>query len=66
MDNSCYFRKIYFLQVTSLDPKFYKLVFFWDVNSTPNYIEKLNLTGIVIITLWYYGALLQVYEMFAG
>jgi hypothetical protein len=34
-----------------LRPKFYKPIFFWDVKSAPNYIEKLILTGIATITL---------------
>jgi hypothetical protein len=51
IDNSYYFRKIYFFQITSLYPKFYEPIFFWDVKSAPNYIETLNLTGIATTTL---------------
>jgi hypothetical protein len=32
------------LQVTSLYPKFYKPIFFWDVKPAPNYTEMLILT----------------------
>jgi hypothetical protein len=51
ISNSYYFRKIYFLQVTSLHPKFYMPIFLWDVESSPNYTEKLIFAGIGTITL---------------
>jgi hypothetical protein len=51
IDNAYYFRKIYFLQITSLDPKFYKPIFFWNIKSAPNYTKKLILIGIATITL---------------
>ena len=38
--------------MTSLHPEFYKLVCFWNVKSTSNYIEKLILMGIATTTLW--------------
>ena len=41
ISNAYYFRKIYFLQVTSLHPKFYMPIFLWDVESSSNYTEKL-------------------------
>jgi hypothetical protein len=40
------------MQVTSLHPKFYKCIFFWNVKSTSNYSEKLKLAGIHTVTLW--------------
>jgi hypothetical protein len=51
ISNSYYFRKIYFLRVTSLHPKFYMPIFLWDVESSPNYTEKLIFAGIGTITL---------------
>ena len=51
IDNSYYFRKIYFFWITSLDPKFYKPIYFQDVESIPNCTEKLKLMGIATITL---------------
>jgi hypothetical protein len=51
ISNSYYFRKIYFLRVTSLNPKFYMPIFLWDVESSPNYTEKLIFAGIGTITL---------------
>jgi hypothetical protein len=51
ISNSYYFRKIYFLLVTSLHPKFYTPIFLWDVESSPNYTEKLKLTEIAATTL---------------
>jgi hypothetical protein len=36
-----------------LHPKFYKPIFLWDVKAVPNYTEKLVLTGIDTITLYY-------------
>jgi hypothetical protein len=50
ISNSSYFRKIY-LRVTSLHPKFYMPIFLWDVESSPNYTEKLIFAGIGTITL---------------
>jgi hypothetical protein len=50
ISNSYYFRKIYFLQVTSLHTKFYMPIFLWDVESSPNYTEKLIFAGIGTIT----------------
>jgi hypothetical protein len=41
-----------YLQVTSLHPKFYKPIFFGDVKSSPNYTERLILTGIATTTLY--------------
>jgi hypothetical protein len=38
-----YFRKIYFLEITSLYPKFYKPVFFGDVKSAPTILKNLFL-----------------------
>jgi hypothetical protein len=52
ISNSYYFRKIYFLQVTSLHPKFYMPIFLWDVESSPNYTENLIFAGIGTITLY--------------
>jgi hypothetical protein len=53
ISNSYYFRKIYFLWVTSLHPKFYMPIFLWDVESSPNnYTEKLIFAGIGTITLF--------------
>jgi hypothetical protein len=52
ISNSYYFRKIYFLRVTSLHPKFYMPIFLWDVESSPNYTEKLIFAGIGTITLY--------------
>jgi hypothetical protein len=46
ISNSYYFRKIYFLRVTSLHPKFYMPIFLWDVESSPNYTKKLIFAGI--------------------
>ena len=46
IDNSYYFKKIYFLLVTSLHHKFYR-----PAKSTPNYTKKLIFMGIAIITL---------------
>jgi hypothetical protein len=51
ISNSYYFRKIYFLRITSLHPKFYIPIFLWDVESSPNYTEKLIFAGIGTITL---------------
>jgi hypothetical protein len=51
ISNSYYFRKIYFLRITSLHPKFYMPIFLWDVDSSPNYTEKLIFVGIGTITL---------------
>jgi hypothetical protein len=51
ISNSYYFRKIYFLRITSLHPKFYMPIFLWDVESSPNYTEKLIFAGIGTITL---------------
>jgi hypothetical protein len=51
ISNSYYFRKIYFLRVTSLHLKFYMPIFLWDVESSPNYTEKLIFAGIGTITL---------------
>jgi hypothetical protein len=34
-----------------LHPKFYSPIFFWDVESSSNYAEKLKLTGIAATTL---------------
>jgi hypothetical protein len=51
VSNSYYFKKIYFLRVTSLHPKFYMPIFLWDVESSPNYTEKLIFAGIGTITL---------------
>jgi hypothetical protein len=51
ISNSYYFKKIYFLQITSLHPKFYMPIFLWDVESFPNNIEKLIFAGIGTITL---------------
>jgi hypothetical protein len=51
ISNSYYFRKIYFLWVTSLHHKFYMHVFLWDAESFPNYTEKLILAEIGTITL---------------
>jgi hypothetical protein len=39
------------LRVTSLNPKFYMPIFLWDVESSPNYTEKLIFAGIGTITL---------------
>jgi hypothetical protein len=52
ISNSYYFRKIYFLRVNSLRPKLYMPIFLWDVESSPNYNEKLILPGIGTITLY--------------
>jgi hypothetical protein len=51
INNSYYFKFLLFLWVTSFDPKFYKPIFFWNVKSAPNYIEKLILMRIATITL---------------
>src|SRR5450759_3305735 len=51
ISNAYYFRKIYFLRVTSLHPKSYMPIFLWDVESSPNYTEKLIFTGIGTFTL---------------
>jgi hypothetical protein len=59
ISNSYYFRKIYFLRVTSLHPKFYMPIFLWDVESSPNYTEKLIFAGIGTITLISVQAALQ-------
>jgi hypothetical protein len=45
------FQKIYFLRESSLHPKFYSPIFFWDVESSSNYAKKLKLTGIATTTL---------------
>jgi hypothetical protein len=37
ISNSYYFKKIIFLRITSLHPKFYMSTFLWDVESSPNY-----------------------------
>jgi hypothetical protein len=34
-----------------LHPKFYSPIFFWDVESSSNYAEKLKLMGIAATTL---------------
>jgi hypothetical protein len=34
-----------------LHPEFYSPIFFWDVESSSNYAEKLKLTGIAATTL---------------
>jgi hypothetical protein len=66
ISNSYYFRKIYFLRVTSLHPKFYIPIFLWDVESSPNYTEKLFFAGIgtitllVLVTVWLYLRNVQV------
>jgi hypothetical protein len=39
------------LRITSLHPKFYMPIFLWDVESSPNYTEKLIFVGIGTITL---------------
>jgi hypothetical protein len=39
------------LRITSLHPKFYMPIFLWDVESSPNYTEKLIFAGIGTITL---------------
>jgi hypothetical protein len=36
---------------SSLYPKFYSPIFFWDVESSSNYAKKLKLTGIAATTL---------------
>jgi hypothetical protein len=51
ISNSYYFKKIYFLRITSLHPKFYMPIFLWDVESSPNYTVKLIFAGIGTITL---------------
>jgi hypothetical protein len=51
ISNSYYFKKIYFLRITSLHPKFYMPICLWDVESSPNYTEKLIFAGIGTITL---------------
>jgi hypothetical protein len=48
---SYYFKKIYFLRITSLHPKFYMPIFLWDIESSPNYTEKLIFEGISTIIL---------------
>jgi hypothetical protein len=53
ISNSYYFRKIYFLWITSLHPKFYMPIFLWDVESSPIYTEKLIFAGIGTIPLVY-------------
>jgi hypothetical protein len=45
------FQKIYFLRESSLHPKFYSPIFFWDVESSSNYAKKLKLKGIATTTL---------------
>jgi hypothetical protein len=50
-ENSCYFKKFYFLQETSLNPKFYKRIFLWDAKSTPNYSKTLISAGLDTFTL---------------
>jgi hypothetical protein len=35
-----------------LHPKFYSPIFFWDVESSSNYAEKLKLMGIAATTLF--------------
>jgi hypothetical protein len=35
-----------------LHPKFYSPIFFWDVESSSNYAEKLKLAGIAATTLY--------------
>jgi hypothetical protein len=59
ISNSYYFRKIYFLRITSLHPKFYIPIFLWDVESSPNYTEKLIFAGIGTITLLFYWAMVS-------
>jgi hypothetical protein len=39
------------LRITSLNPKFYMPIFLCDVESSPNYTEKLIFAGIGTITL---------------
>jgi hypothetical protein len=39
------------LRESSLHPKFYSPIFFWDVESSSNYAKKLKLTGIAATTL---------------
>jgi hypothetical protein len=46
-----FLEKIYFLQESSLHPKFYSPIFFWDVESSTNYAKKLKLTRIATTTL---------------
>ena len=51
ISNSYYFRKFYFLQESSLHPKFYLPIFFGDVASSSNYAKKLKLMGIATTTV---------------
>jgi hypothetical protein len=40
------------LRESSLHPKFYSPIFFWDVESSSNYAKKLKLTEIAATTLF--------------
>jgi hypothetical protein len=42
ISNSYYFRKIYFLRVTSMHPKFYTPIFLWDVDLPLTILKSLN------------------------
>jgi hypothetical protein len=46
-----FLEKSIFLRESSLHPKFYSPIFFWDVESSSNYAKKLKLTGIAATTL---------------